>query len=206
MKSSTYILALLVIWVAVMGMSGSHLQAQSDSLDKYFDDGGLSTRKNILSTGLLSPISGNLSFRLERRLSKGMSLELGSNFHLYRGFHLFSFHELLDYFEPAGGIGLSAAPHFFFSGHAPEFHYMGPRYQWTRLKMDNGLALTMHMITVQYGYNLFLGKYLMFCYGVGFGVEYGRYSDTAVSQGSYYAGTSFLMPAMDFSIGIGVMF
>jgi hypothetical protein len=207
MKSMLHILSLSTLLMVGMGLSASRLQAQAtEDLDKYFDDGGLSTRKNIVSTNLLAPISGNIALRLERRLGKGMSLELGGSYYLYRGFHLFSFHELAPYFEPTGGIGLSVAPHFFFSGHAPEFHYMGPRYAWTRLMMANGLALTMHTVTVQYGYNLFLGKYLMLCYGVGFGLEYGHYSDTAVSVGSYYAGTSYLMPAMDFSVGIGVMF
>jgi Protein of unknown function (DUF3575) len=197
---------LAMLWLVPHGAFG---QDEPDSLRKYFDDNGLSTRKNIISTNLLAPISGLVGLRYERAISHRMSIELGVQkvmpFYLYE--LILPLNDLVNNFEPKGGISLSLSPHFYFWDKAPEFHYMGPRYAFRNYNMIDGSTLQVHDVTVEYGYNLFLSKRFMFCYGIGGGARHLRAYDAAATPSAPRLPTEkFTFIVMTWSIGLGVMF
>jgi hypothetical protein len=173
---------------------------QQEDLHAYFDDGNLSKRKNILATDFIAPLSGGLALRYERALGKSMSVEIGATKLL--PFYLFELPPVELHTDPKGGWGLSFATHFFFDDRSPERHFVGPRYAWRRYTFDGGRTTTVHDITWNYGYNFFLGKYLMFClqYGIGYRREVNSFR--LGLSGGYSRGT-FSMP---YIIGIGFMF
>lgn len=200
-KTTGWLLLLVVLPVVALAQVDS-----TEDLHRYFDDGGLSQRKNIIATNLLSPISGVASLRFERALTKHVSLEVG----VYRMLPFYLWELLLpvnvyfDDFVPKGGWGISAAPHFYFWGDAPEFHYFGPRFGWRYHTMPNGAKLDVKDFTIDYGYNLFFTNHFMFCYDIGWGYRRMTYS--------YPVGGGSILPEsrgtlyMFWSIGLGVMF
>jgi hypothetical protein len=200
---------LLLSFMLALVCTPQRLAAQvKEDLHPYFDDGGLSKRKNILATNFLSPISGIVGLRYERAIGNRFSVEVGA----YKVFPYYVYELILpidayiSYFEPRSGFGLSVAPHYFFSGKAPEYHYMGPRYGWRHYSLQSGASLAVHDLTWDYGYNLFLSKYLMFCYEFGMGYRRMLFDGTRANSSfiplSQKRGTIY----MYWSIGLGVMF
>ncbi len=49
---------------------------------KYFEDGGLSERKNLIKLDLFSILNGDVPFFYERVLSDNVSIEIGAGFQL----------------------------------------------------------------------------------------------------------------------------
>lgn len=182
----------------------------SENLDEYFDDGGMSERKNIISTNLLAPIFGELGLRYERALTKRFSIEVG-----LKKMAPFYFFELLlpindqfHGFAPSSGWGYSFAPHFYFWDKAPEFHYIGPRFAQRTHALEDGAKLRVTDFTIDYGYNLFLSKQFMFCYDIGIGYRRMDFDAIGHTRSGYRGvlqestGTIY----MNWVLGIGLIF
>ncbi len=192
-----------------MGIPTALLAQQDEDLHKYFDDGGLSARKNIVSTNLLSPISGVVGLRYERGIGKRFAIEVGAYklipFYLYELILPINFY--FSYFEPKGGWGISLSPHVYFFDKAPEYHYMGPRYGFRKHSLQNGATVAVHDLTIDYGFNAFLGKHFMFCYDLGVGYRRMIFDGSAAPAMSYLPRLETHGSLYSFlSIGIGVMF
>lgn len=178
----------------------------TEDLHQYFDDNGLSTRKNLLATDVLAPLAGALTLRYERAVGKHLSLEFGVSkilpFYVYE---LGSLSNNINRFYPTGGWGLSLAPHFFFDAKAPERHFIGPKYSWKMYNLEDLSTAHVHDFTFNYGYNIFLGKHLMFCYQ--FGMGYRRIVHTNIPS-VFGPNRSDSMGTFSFPwvLGIGVMF
>lgn len=187
----------------------AHAQDDSEDLHAYFDDGGLSMRKNLIATDFLSPLYGAVALRYERAIGKSFSMEVGvyklTSFYLYE--MLLPIGSVINGFDPDGGVGIFLSPHIFFDDRAPERHYMGPRYGWRRYTLADGATTVVHDLTLDYGYNIHLGEYLMFCYNVGGGYRRIVRSESPglPGYGHGYAET-IGMPCFFWSLGLGVMF
>jgi hypothetical protein len=185
------------------------LMAQEEDLHKYFDDGGLSARKNIVSTNLLSPISGVVGLRYERAIGKRLAIEVGAYklipFYLHEMTKPINFY--FSDFEPKGGWGISLSPHVYFFDKAPEYHYMGPRYGFRKHSLQNGATVAVHDLTIDYGYNLLRGENFMFCFDIGLGYRRMIFDGSTATVMSYLPSTETRGTVYSFfSLGIGVMF
>lgn len=202
---------LVLVGVLLPLLHCNSLQAQiapEEDLHQYFDDGGLSTRKNLIATDLLAPLAGAVTLRYERGLTKNFSMEVGvSKLLPFYVFEVLPLNGTIAGFHPKGGFGFSVAPHLFFAEKAPERSFIGLKYGFRRYSLEDGGFATIHDFSTSYGYNIFLGKHLMFCYQFGFG--YRRILRTAptVPNGPYggYAQTRGV-PFLPWMLGIGAMF
>jgi hypothetical protein len=201
--SAFVVLLGLMLFLPSMGFAQDE---GAEDLHQYFDDNGLSTRKNIIGTDLLAPLAGAISVRYERGIGKHLSLEFGASkllpFYVYE---LSTLDNYIGRFEPTGGWGLSVASHYFFDDKAPERHFIGPKYTWRMYNLEDQSTVRVQDFTVNYGYNIFLGKYLMFCYQVGMGYRRILHKDIP----SYYGpnrSESMGTLSLPWVLGFGVMF
>lgn len=204
-----------IVLVALLGlvMVPIHASAQNEdeeNLDRYFEDGGMSERKNILATNLLSPLWGELGLRYERAISKHVSIEIGLK--KLTSIYVFEFGSEVDFqfssFDPVSGWGISIAPHFFFWDKAPEFHYIGPRFAQRTHTLESESKLHVSDISFDYGYNLFLTKRMMFCYEVGFGYRRVNYEEGTKLINYYYGPNKDTYGGLLIytSLGLGLIF
>ncbi len=165
-------LACYMLFFSIPGaLQAQETEKAPEDLHQFFDDGGLAKRKNLVSTNLLSPLAGAIGLRYERAITGHLSVEMG----VYKLLPFYLFELLIpvtayvDQFQPVGGFGLSVSPRYFFLGEAPEYHYLGLRYGFRRHTTARDGYLAIHDFTIDYGYNLFISKYFMFCYDFGMG-------------------------------------
>lgn len=200
-------LLLIVFWSLWGGVLFAQVQTEDEDLHQYFEDKGMSKRKNIIATNVLAPFHGELGLRYERGITDHFSLEIGLKrlmpFYLFEA--AFSGTAPLDGLALSTGYGFSIAPHFYFWGRAPEFHYFGPRFARRTHFLENESKFTFSDITIDYGYNLLFTKHLIFNYETGIGyrrVAFERAQNLYWGRGSYTEGGLVVM----FMLGIGVIF
>ncbi len=86
--------------------------AQSDSLDYFFDDGGISSSTKTINLHLLSPLNGTYTISLENSFTKQIGLDIGASY-LTNYYHPELEFTSVD-FEPQGGFGYSLQPKVYF--------------------------------------------------------------------------------------------
>jgi hypothetical protein len=178
----------------------------SEDLHQYFDDNGLSTRKNLISTDVLAPLYGAFTLRYERGIGKHLSLEFGVSkllpFYIYE---LPPLSSILNGFYPTGGWGFSVAPHFFFDTKAPERSFIGPKYALRMYNLEDESIVHVQDFTFHYGYNMFLGKHLVFCYQMGMGYRRILHANIPSAFGPNRSESRGTL-SLPWVLGIGVMF
>jgi hypothetical protein len=173
-----------------------------EDLRQYFDDGNLSKRKNIVAIDAMGPLSGAVTLRYERALGEHFSIEASGSklipLYIVEVPPLWFFANV----TPTGGWGWSIAGHYFYDNKAPERQYMGPRYGWRKFVLEDGRTTTVRDMTLNFGYNVFMGKHFMFCAQLGLGY---RRIIRSPSQGYGYELKERNL-AMPYQMGFGVMF
>lgn len=165
-----------LLLIAMMLLSHHLVVAQKDTLPDnsyYFDDGGISERKNIFKVNILAIVSGDLPFYYERILGKSFGLEIGAGlllpYYLPDLPNLFT--EEYEVENPDFGHSLWIHPKYYIQPKAPEFGYFGIQLR-RRHYNQNNQSIIFSDLTINYGFQLFLGKRFIFDYNVGIGSSF----------------------------------
>lgn len=155
--------------------------AQSDSLAKYFDDGGISVAKNIVKVNLSSIISGDASIFYE--------IIIGSVFSVEAGTGLLMKHYLPDYYEFThpdeileivadslkGGYSLWFAPKIYYLKSAPELGYAGIQFRQRNYIMEHQ-NVTYNDVMFIGGFQKIIKKRLVFDMNFGVGARFKKFT------------------------------
>jgi len=173
MKSRLTLFTLLLFCVTY----SSELLAQNDSIPDasfYLNDTGFSIRKNVIKVNLLSVIYGDLPVYYERAITNSFSIEVGAGVLLPYYFpKLSQYDEDIEGVEnPIGGTSIWIQPKLYYGGRAPENSYVGVQWRQRNYNLENN-EVRHTDISLNFGYQLVLGKRLIFDYnaGVGFGMK-----------------------------------
>ena len=208
----------LLKYLAILGMVfansiGSQAFSQTTEAEEdisiYFQDGGLSKRKQIIALNLLSPLWSELQGKFERRFTKRLALDAGIAYSTRRGIGLLrDFREQAIQGELKNGIGFFISPHFYFDKHAPEGIYAGLRYDYNRFSLrDSGDDFVLsHGLQEVFGYNLYVTKFVMFTYEEGFGVSLKSRKTPGATIPGASAGNSWLSLSISLTAGFGFFF
>jgi hypothetical protein len=178
--------------------------SQDSSLDKLFDDGGISTAKNLVKFNVAFLLVGDFSFSYERIITSGFTVEIGAGALLpyyTTEFPYYIFNEGVnnEINNPKSGYSFSIMPRGFYSPGAPESFYIGFNYRIRHYNLDKSIVICNDFALV-YGSQLALYKKLFLDYSIGFG--YRAIKNSLVSNNEKLRG-SFIMPV---SIKIAYLF
>lgn len=164
-------------------LSFEKVYTQSDSIQDnsfYFDDGGISARKNIIKINILSAINGDLPLYYERALSKSFSIEIGAG--LLLPYYILELPQIFsteaEIINPDFGYSLWIHPKYYLQQNAPELNYFGVQIR-KRNYNQNNQTIVYTDVTLNYGLQLILGKRIAFDYNVGIGVRFKREKSTS---------------------------
>ena len=158
-------------------LAPSCLFAQSDSLDYYFDDGGLSNTKNIIKVDVTSWLGGENGIRYERVLSKTIGVEFGIG--VWKGGNIIPHPYNLDAEPPyANTITFNARTKIYYPdgymGNAPKGMYNAIMYRYRTADFPESAFFSkahFHDLIFQSGYQHFLIKRFVFDIHAGFGLS-----------------------------------
>lgn len=196
---------LTVIFLFFVQFCGFEVLAQinSDSLTKYFDDGGISNAKNIVKVNLASTISGDASVFYERIVGSVFSVEVGTGLLLK--------HYIPDYYEFSnpdeiseivadsikGGYSLWFAPKIYYLKSAPELGYAGIQFRQRNYIMEHQ-NVTYNDVMFIGGFQKIIKKRLIMDLNFGVGIRLKKFKPyidqekfTSVSVGSFKIGYLF---------------
>lgn len=163
-------------------ISTAFSQTDQNELDAIFDDGNISTAKNIVKLNPPALLAGDLPLLYERKLSDALMLEVGVGYLLnIKSYELTLPMDQLGR-EPRGsGFSIWLNPKLFLTGDAPEGYYMGLFYR--RRQYSSGLVYSDFCLNNGFQVNLD-GRYMLdFMYGSGI-----RFVDDPDQQTGFYQG------------------
>lgn len=178
--------------LAIFLMSILSLLGQDTSLDKYFDDKGLSTSKNILKLNLSSIIVGDYSLMYERLLGESFRIEIG--FGVLASYYTkeFPYHFIGETplsSNPSGGYSFSFSPRT-----VSDNIILGIKYR-RRVYFLQTEEYIFNDYIIYGGYQLITSKKIVLEVITGIGL---RFSNPKGSRRSY--------PLIPFGIEIGYLF
>ncbi|HEY8400302.1 MAG TPA: hypothetical protein VIK89_03515 [Cytophagaceae bacterium] len=120
---------LLLIATSLFLSYSIYAQTDDDDLKAMFDDGNISTSKNVLKINSLAWPAGDLPIHYERVLLEVLSVEVGVGYIL----DMETIEIQIPYEDRVGskgnGYSLWVNPRLFLTGNAPEGYYMGMLYR-----------------------------------------------------------------------------
>ena len=179
------------IWVLLcLSLAKTHAQ-DTNSLDYYFDDNGISEARFIIKTNLFSVINGDLSIGIETPLSKRFSIEGGLGYQLpyyfsEPGYLLLDQKDFID-ISPKNGYSILLQPKYYLLPNYPEMSYISLWYRRRHYNQKNGQSLQNIDLAVTWGVQFFIGAKAMIDFQYGFGLRHNKgLLDTSNSHPSKY--------------------
>lgn len=164
----------IIILMLILALFYNKIYSQDDNTidnSSYFDDGGLSERKNIIKYNILSSLNGDASLHYERALAKKFAIEIGAGF-LFPNKFIF----LEDEFYNASprktdnGYSLWLNPKFYIFKNAPEDYYVS--FLLRQRCYNIGEQKIIHNdILFNQGIQFIIGKRFSFDISLGFGLR-----------------------------------
>ena len=158
---------------------------QSDSLDYYFDDGGLSNTNNIVKLNCTGIFYGDYTMSFERKINSFLTIEAGLG--LWNGKLIFNAEYPVNIRMPIPKptITYFFQPRFYYrfkeEGNALEFMYSSFMYRKRKADLRSDSLSNYQMINFTdffytTGYQGYIGKRLTFDASFGFGFTFNNYT------------------------------
>ncbi len=170
-------LKLLSIFLVIFFVSNSSLQAQNDTIDEndaFFDDGGISKKKNLIKINTLSLLSGDLPVSYERGFGKRLSLEVGVGVLLP-----FYFNEIPGEAIDNGfglkkrdlGYSLTIFPKYYLFSETLDYVYVG--FQYRQRNFDrNTQSIRQNDYCLIYGFQYYIYSQFSVDFSIGIGFRF----------------------------------
>lgn len=165
-------------------------QSKDDDLDHLFDDGGMSTAKNVVKLNLATIIIGDVPFSYERIIGERIGIEVGvgklMNYYnpdlaeLSFGNDLEE--ENLQIKGPKGGYSFVIFPKYYYNNKAPLTMYSGLKYRKRNYTFNSKEDIILTDFSFNYGFQFTLIKKLVVDYNMGIGFRWRKDENTAVES------------------------
>lgn len=173
-------------------------QTKEDDLQAMFDDGNISTSKNLVKVNPTAFIAGDLPIFYERVISDVVGVEIGIGYLI--DMKSYEFTLAMEEFGPerkGSGYSIWLNPRIYFGGEAPEGYYLGLLYR--RRSFSSGFL--QNDFSMNNGFQFGIKDRLLVDIMYGLGLRF--IEDPAYSTGSYELDVDIVLP---FGIKLGYLF